>query len=71
MDAILKPYFWSFNKSVFFDAIKFGKLLENIKFKPLTYNNDFNDILITKNTWVSYSLEYIKELKIHALSSHP
>jgi len=55
-----------------YDAIKFGAVLENIKFfpdKPRTPN--FDDISITENTRVCYPLEFIPGAKIPAIGGHP
>lgn len=55
-----------------YDAIKFGSVLENIKFhadRPRTPNYD--DISITENTRVCYPLEYIPGAKIPAIGGHP
>jgi len=54
-----------------FNAIKFGTVLENVKFKPRTRDINFNDVSITENTRVSYPLEYIHGVKIPALGGHP
>ncbi len=54
-----------------FNAIKFGTVLENVKFKPGTRDINFNDVSITENTRVSYPLEYIHGVKIPALGGHP
>lgn len=43
-----------------FNAIKFGALIENAKFKPGTREIDYNDISITENLRVSYPLEFIE-----------
>ena len=60
------------NEPEIFDAIKFGSVLENIKYlpdQPRTPNYD--DISITENTRVCYPLEYIPGAKIPAISGHP
>jgi phosphoenolpyruvate carboxykinase (ATP) len=55
------------------DAIKFGALLENVKYfggdMPRTVNYD--DISIAENTRVCYPLEHINGSKIPALGGHP
>ena len=54
------------------DAVKFGSVLENIKYfpdQPRTPNYD--DISVTENTRVCYPLEYIPGAKIPALGGHP
>ena len=56
-----------------FDAIKFGALLENVKYfggeRPRTVNYD--DVSIAENTRVCYPLEHIPGAKIPALGGHP
>ena len=55
-----------------YDAIKFGAVLENIKYypdEPRTVNYD--DISITENTRVCYPLEHIPGAKIPAIGGHP
>lgn len=52
-------------------AIKFGCLLENIKY----YNDDervvnYNDISITENTRASYPLEHIPNAKLPSMGGH-
>lgn len=55
-----------------YDAVKWGSVLENIKFKDEHIREvDYNEIGITENTRVSYPLEYIKNAKIPAIGSHP
>ena len=55
-----------------FDAVKFGAIVENIKYQkndPRIVNYD--DISITENTRVCYPLESIPGAKIPALGGHP
>lgn len=56
-----------------FDAIKFGTVLENVKYfgedRPRTVNYD--DISICENTRVCYPLEYIPGAKLPAVGGHP
>ena len=55
-----------------YDAIKFGAVVENIKYykdKPRTVNYD--DVSITENTRVCYPLENIPGCKIPAIGGHP
>jgi phosphoenolpyruvate carboxykinase (ATP) len=55
-----------------YDAIRFGAVLENIKF-----HNDnerivnYDDISITENTRASYPLEFIPGAKMPAIGGHP
>lgn len=56
-----------------YNAIKFGALVENIKYigdeQPRTIN--FDDISLTENTRVCYPLEHIQGVKIPAVGGHP
>lgn len=55
-----------------YDAVRFGSILENIKYfpdQPRTVNYD--DISITENTRVTYPLEFIPGVKIPAVGGHP
>jgi len=55
-----------------YDAVKFGAILENIKYhkdKPRTVNYD--DVSITENTRVCYPLEHIPNARIPAIGGHP
>lgn len=54
-----------------YDAIKFGSVVENIKYHPGTRNINFDDISITENTRTCYPLESIPGAKIPALGGHP
>lgn len=55
-----------------YDAIRFGTVLENIKFhNPNDRNVDYDDVTITENTRASYPLEFIPGAKIPAISTHP
>jgi phosphoenolpyruvate carboxykinase (ATP) len=55
-----------------FNAIKFGSILENVVFNPLTRLVDYDDITLTENTRCAYPIEYIDNAKIPCLSTnHP
>ncbi len=55
-----------------YNAIRFGAVLENIKFKDEhTREVDYNNISITENTRVCYPLEFIPGAKIPAIGGHP
>lgn len=59
------------NEPEIFNAIKFGTVLENVKFHPGTRDVNYNDISITENTRVCYPLEYVEGVKIPAVGGHP
>lgn len=52
-------------------AIKFGSVLENVVYDPITHIVDFDDDSITENTRVSYPIEFIEEAKIPCVGGHP
>ena len=54
-----------------YDAIKFGAIVENIKYHPGTRNINYDDISITENTRTCYPLESIPGAKIPAVGGHP
>lgn len=56
-----------------FNAIKFGSILENIIYDPITRVVDYDDVLITENTRCAYPIEYIHNAKIPCLANeqHP
>lgn len=55
-----------------FNAIKFGSVVENIRFFDKSEREiNFDDTSITPNTRVSYPLEYIPGAKLPAVGGHP
>lgn len=54
-----------------FGAIKFGTVLENVVFDPITHAVDYDDISLTENTRASYPIEYIPNAKIPCVGGHP
>jgi phosphoenolpyruvate carboxykinase (ATP) len=56
-----------------YKAIRFGALVENVRFKsdeePRTIN--YNDTTLTENTRCCYPLEHIDNVKIPAVGGHP
>jgi len=55
-----------------FDAVKFGAVVENMKYlpdQPRTINYD--DVSVTENTRVAYPLEHIPGCKVPAIGGHP
>lgn len=47
-----------------FNAIRFGSILENVVYNPLTRVPDYDDISITENTRCAYPIEFIPNAKI-------
>ncbi|SCU77462.1 LADA_0A00584g1_1 [Lachancea dasiensis] len=55
-----------------YQAIKFGSVLENVTFDPLTREVDFDSYKVTENTRCAYPIEYIPSAKVPCLAnSHP
>jgi len=54
-----------------FDAIRFGSVLENVVYNPITRVVDYNDTSITENTRCAYPLEHIPNAKFPAMGNHP
>jgi phosphoenolpyruvate carboxykinase (ATP) len=54
-----------------FQAIKFGTVLENVVFDPVTHAVDYDDISLTENTRASYPIEYIPNAKTPCVGGHP
>lgn len=55
-----------------FNAIKFGAILENTVFDPVTRVVDYDDSTLTENTRCAYPIEYIENTKIPCMSTnHP
>ncbi|SPQ98687.1 unnamed protein product (mitochondrion) [Plasmodiophora brassicae] len=54
-----------------FDAIRFGCVLENVVFDPVSRVVDYSDISITENTRAAYPIEYIPNALIPCVGGHP
>ena len=54
-----------------FGAIKFGAIVENVKFKKGTKSIDFTDSSITQNTRVSYPIHHIKNIQTPSIGRQP
>ena len=52
-------------------AIRFGSLLENVRFDENTRQVDFNDASITENTRAAYPIEYIPNALVPCVGGHP
>jgi phosphoenolpyruvate carboxykinase (ATP) len=54
-----------------FQALRFGAVLENVKFDADTHQVDFHDTSITQNTRGAYPIEFIRNAKIPCVAGHP
>lgn len=54
-----------------FDAIRFGSVLENVVYQPLSREVDFANASVTENTRASYPIEFIANAKVPCLAGHP
>lgn len=54
-----------------YSAIRFGAVLENVVYDPLTRIVDFSDDSVTQNTRCSYPIEFIENAKIPCVAGHP
>ncbi|MDH3222197.1 MAG: phosphoenolpyruvate carboxykinase (ATP) [Gemmatimonadota bacterium] len=54
-----------------YNAIRFGSILENVGFDPVTFEVDYSNVGITQNTRCSYPIEFIDNAKIPCVGGHP
>ncbi len=54
-----------------FNAIRFGTVLENVKYDETTRKVDYDNISITENTRASYPIEFIPNIQIPCVGDHP
>ncbi len=54
-----------------FNAIRFGAVLENVVYDPLTRMVDYSDTSITTNTRAAYPIERIPDAKTPGVGGHP
>lgn len=59
------------NEPEIWDAIRYGSVLENVKFDGDTRVVDYTDTSITENTRCSYPIEYIPNAKIPCVGPKP
>ena len=54
-----------------FDALRFGAVMENVKYDPANRHVDFDNTDITQNTRGSYPIQFIENAKIPCIGGHP
>lgn len=54
-----------------YDAIRFGTVLENVRYHKGTRDVNYDDTTITENTRASYPIEFIDNAKIPCVTGHP
>lgn len=54
-----------------FQALRFGAVMENVRFDDAHRHIDFNDSSITQNTRGAYPLEFVTNARIPSLAGHP
>lgn len=54
-----------------YDAVKFGAVVENMKYLPDGRDINYDDTSITENTRICYPLEHIPGAKLPAIGGHP
>lgn len=47
-----------------FNAIRFGSILENVVYDPVTRSPDYDDVAITENTRCAYPIEFIPNARV-------
>lgn len=52
-------------------ALRFGSVLENVVFDPVTHEVDFHNTSITQNTRGAYPIEFVSNAKIPCVAGHP
>lgn len=52
-------------------AIRFGSVLENVEYDPVTRKVDYASSKLTENTRCSYPIEYIANAKVPCVAGHP
>ena len=54
-----------------YQAIRFGAVLENVVFDPITHDVDYADTSITENTRAAFPITFIRNSKMPAVGRHP
>ncbi|NNK80132.1 MAG: phosphoenolpyruvate carboxykinase (ATP), partial [Flavobacteriales bacterium] len=58
------------NEPDIYNAIRYGTVLENVVYDPLTREVDYSDTSITQNTRVSYPIDFIDNIQIPCIAGH-
>ncbi|MFK7937667.1 MAG: phosphoenolpyruvate carboxykinase (ATP) [Saprospiraceae bacterium] len=58
------------NEPDIYNAIRYGTVLENVKYDPQTREVDYGDTSITQNTRASYPIHYIDNVQIPCIAGH-
>ena len=59
------------NEPQIFDALRFGAVLENVRYDEADHHVDFDDTSMTQNTRGAYPIEYIDNARIPCVAGHP
>ncbi|MEM7622059.1 MAG: phosphoenolpyruvate carboxykinase (ATP), partial [Planctomycetota bacterium] len=54
-----------------FEALRFGAVLENVKYDEHDHHVDFTDVSLTQNTRGAYPIEFIRNAKVPCVAGHP
>ena len=54
-----------------FEAIRYGTVLENVVYDPITHIVDYTDTTLTQNTRACFPIDYIQGAKIPCIGQHP
>ena len=54
-----------------FNAIRFGTVLENVVFDPVTHTVDYSDTTLTQNTRACFPIEFMQNAQIPCVGRHP
>lgn len=54
-----------------FQALRFGAVLENVKYDEFNHEVDFTDVSLTQNTRGAYPIEFIRNARIPCQAGHP
>lgn len=54
-----------------YNAIRFGTVLENVVYDPVSHAVDYHDTSLTQNTRAAYPIDFIHNAKIPCVGGHP